>query len=57
MVIGCMIAGPFVHSVTLEQLALALVMEFVLLGIRIIVRVVALTPLVLSILAVELEIA
>ena len=52
-----MIAGPFVHSVTLVQLALALVVEFVLLGIRIIVRVVALTPLVLSILAVELEIA
>lgn len=57
MVIGCVIAGPLIHPVALEKLTLPLIMQFILLEVRIVVRVVALAPLMLSVLAVELEIA
>ena len=57
MVVGCMIAGPFIHPVALEKLTLSLIMQFILFEVWIVVRVVALAPLVLSILAVELKIA
>ena len=57
MIVGRVIAGSFMHSVVFEKLTFALVMQFVLLQVRIVVRVVALTPLMLSILVAELEIA
>lgn len=57
MVVGCMIAGPFIHPVAFEKLTLSLIMQFILFEVWIVVRVVALAPLVLSILAVELKIA
>ena len=57
MIIGRVVAGPFIHSVALEKLTLSLIVQFVLLEVGVVVGVVALTPLVLSVLAAELEIA
>lgn len=57
MVVRCVVAGPFIHSVALEKLTLSLIVQFVLFEVRIVVGMVALAPLVLSILAAELEIA
>lgn len=57
MIIGCVIALPFIHSIAFQKLALALIMKFVLLKVWIIVGVIALAAFVLSFFAVELEIA
>lgn len=51
MVVGRVIAASFMYAVAFEQFALALVVQFVLLEVGIMVRLATLAPLVLALLA------